>query len=210
MFAYMTAAARGRHTHCMGTGECQGSVRLSHCQSQRHSIVCPSPWEPSFVCVGIRNHTVATLRHPRDFANSHTCSEFCPLPYPLPDTLPVPTHTVRERGSMHGVCVCVRTGRGQAFAGAAGGPMLLPVVEDWVKGVRSNLLQWSTRLLGQEQWQPYSSGQVCAPAHKYLQHSWLREACLRRCLDDRVTCASWMAKRFGCSACSCMRLHTAL
>ncbi len=38
--------------------------------------------------------------------------------------------------------------------------MLLPVVEDWVKGVRSNLLQWSTRLLGQEQWQPYSSGQV--------------------------------------------------
>jgi len=51
-------------------------------------------------------------------------------------------------------------GRGQAFAGAGGGPMLLPVVEDWVKGVRSNLLQWSTRLLGQEQWQPYSSGQV--------------------------------------------------
>lgn len=38
--------------------------------------------------------------------------------------------------------------------------MLLPVVEDWVKGVRSNLLQWSARLLGQEQWQPYSSGQV--------------------------------------------------
>ena len=38
--------------------------------------------------------------------------------------------------------------------------MLLPVVEDWVKGLRSNLLQWSTRLLGQEQWQPYSSGQV--------------------------------------------------
>ena len=51
-------------------------------------------------------------------------------------------------------------GRGQAFAGAAGGPLLLPVVEDWVKGVRSNQLQWSARLLGQEQWQPYSSGQV--------------------------------------------------
>ena len=51
-------------------------------------------------------------------------------------------------------------GRGQAFAGVGGGPMLLPVVEDWVKGVRSNLLQWSTRLLGQEQWQPHSSGQV--------------------------------------------------
>ncbi|DBA94911.1 hypothetical protein WJX77_007238 [Trebouxia sp. C0004] len=50
-------------------------------------------------------------------------------------------------------------GRGQAFAGSGGGPMLLSVVEDWVKGVRSNLLQWSTRLLGQEQWQPYSSGQ---------------------------------------------------
>jgi len=54
----------------------------------------------------------------------------------------------------------VSAGRGQAFAGPAGGPMLLPVVEDWVKGVRSNLLQWSARVLGQEQWQPYSSGQV--------------------------------------------------
>lgn len=51
-------------------------------------------------------------------------------------------------------------GRGQAFAGANGSPLLLGVVEDWVKGVRSQLLQWSTRLLGQEQWQPYSSGQV--------------------------------------------------
>ncbi|KAL3163210.1 hypothetical protein ABBQ32_009612 [Trebouxia sp. C0010 RCD-2024] len=52
-----------------------------------------------------------------------------------------------------------KIGRGQAFAGAGGSPMMLPVVEDWVKGLRSNQLQWSARLLGQEQWQPYSSGQ---------------------------------------------------
>lgn len=51
-------------------------------------------------------------------------------------------------------------GRGQAFAGVGGTPMLVGVVEDWVRGVRSQLLQWSARLLGQEQWQPYSSAQV--------------------------------------------------
>ena len=62
-------------------------------------------------------------------------------------------------------------GRGQAFAGANGSPLLLGVVEDWVKGVRSQLLQWSTRLLGQEQWQPYSSGQVsCREAYSTIQH----------------------------------------
>ena len=48
--------------------------------------------------------------------------------------------------------------------------MLLPVVEDWVKGVRSNQLQWSARLLGQEQWQPYSSGQVSYQLRHYIQH----------------------------------------
>ena len=56
--------------------------------------------------------------------------------------------------------VFVAAGRGQAFAAAGGAPLLLPVVEDWVKGLRSQLLQWSARLLGQEQWQPYSSAQV--------------------------------------------------
>ena len=69
----------------------------------------------------------------------------------------------------HWVCA----GRGQAFAGAAGGPMLLPVVEDWVKGVRSNQLQWSARLLGQEQWQPYSSGQVSWQPPPYME--WLSQ-----------------------------------
>ena len=49
--------------------------------------------------------------------------------------------------------------------------MLLPVVEDWVKGVRSNQLQWSARLLGQEQWQPYSSGQVCWQSHHYIEQA---------------------------------------
>lgn len=48
--------------------------------------------------------------------------------------------------------------------------MLLPVVEDWVKGLRSNQLQWSTRLLGQEQWQPYSSGQVSWRLHPCTDH----------------------------------------
>ena len=56
--------------------------------------------------------------------------------------------------------VFLAVGRGQAFAAAGGAPLLLPVVEDWVKGLRSQLLQWSARLLGQEQWQPYSSAQV--------------------------------------------------
>lgn len=69
-------------------------------------------------------------------------------------------------------------GRGQAFAGAAGGPMLLPVVEDWVKGVRSNQLQWSARLLGQEQWQPYSSGQVSWPLTQYMHHTFRMSACV--------------------------------
>ena len=51
--------------------------------------------------------------------------------------------------------------------------MLLPVVEDWVKGVRSNQLQWSARLLGQEQWQPYSSGQVSWQPPPYME--WLSQ-----------------------------------
>ena len=46
--------------------------------------------------------------------------------------------------------------------------MLVGVVEDWVRGVRSQLLQWSARLLGQEQWQPYSSAQVRAQPSSLL------------------------------------------
>ena len=54
--------------------------------------------------------------------------------------------------------------------------MLLPVVEDWVKGVRSNQLQWSARLLGQEQWHPYSSGQVSWQSTQYIVVSELSSA----------------------------------
>lgn len=69
--------------------------------------------------------------------------------------------------------------------------MLLPVVEDWVKGVRSNQLQWSARLLGQEQWQPYSSGQVSSCTQPCASRS--SELCLLQCKTRAKPCYAHVA-----------------
>ena len=46
------------------------------------------------------------------------------------------------------------------MSGEGGRPLFLPHIEPWVRGVRSKLMQWSMRLLKEEEWQRAAAGGV--------------------------------------------------